>query len=174
MLVDLVQRSHASTGSNGGGTGLGLLLGLGIPLFVLTILGVVFTLAARSIARRTAEERAQLGHEGIVLDGGAVWLTIRYRGFRSDYLSIGVGIRKSRAVVVLTRERLALLPTSRHYFSIPRADLGRFTVGVADDGALRLATDEPPNASGHIEYQLAVDEAPAWIAALREAGARAA
>jgi len=150
---------------------LGLILGVGIPVFVATILLIVFTLVRRSVRRQMAEARAQAEREGIVLDSGPVWMTIRYSGFRSPNVFIGAGIRKTRVTMLLTRERLVFVPGSRHYFTVSRADLARFHV-VVEDAALRIHTDSPPNASGSIDYRVPVTDPAAWMAALSEAGAR--
>jgi hypothetical protein len=167
---------HMVHGDHPGGApeGLGLILGIGIPALVLTILAVVFLFVSRAVRRRMAEERLKATQEGIVLDSGPVWMTVRYRGFQSAGLFIGVGIRKSRVTALLTRERLAFLPWSRHYFTIARADLARFKVGVAEDGGLRIHTEDPPGASGSIDYRIPVADASAWVSALAEAGAQRA
>jgi hypothetical protein len=154
--------------------GLGVILGVGIPVLVLTILAVVFVLVRRSVSRRVAETREQAAREGVVLDAGPVWMTVRYNGFRSSNIAVGTGIFKTRVTALLTKERLHFLPGSRRYFSVVRADLGRFEVGLADDGALHLRTSDPPNASGSLDYRLAVPDADKWVGALTEAGARKA
>jgi hypothetical protein len=171
-MLRVTATPHVHSGS--APEGLGLILGLGIPVFVLGILAVVFLLVGGRIRRQMAEGRLRATQEGLILDSGPVWMTVRYRGFRSDSIFVGVGIRKTRITALLTRERLAFLPRSRHYFTIARADLGRFKVGVAEDGALRIHTEDPPGASGSIDYRLPVADASAWVATLAEAGAQRA
>jgi hypothetical protein len=162
----------ASSGAHDGPPWLGLVLGVGIPVFVLTILTVVFFLVRSAVNRQMAAGRARAAEEGVVLDAGSVWMTIRYRGFRSSNVMIGVGIRKTRVAVFLTRAGLRFLPGSRHYFDILNADMGSFTAGIGDGGALHLQSDSPPNASGSIDYMISVPEATTWVAALTAAGAR--
>jgi hypothetical protein len=152
---------------------LGLILGFGIPVFVAGILLVVFTLVRRSIRRQVEGARRQAEGEGIVLDSGPIWMTIRYNGFRSSNLMIGAGIRKTRATLLLTRERLTFVPGSRHYFTVNKADFPRFNV-VTEDGAVRMHTDNPPAASGSLDYRFAVSDPAAWASALADAGARKA
>jgi hypothetical protein len=165
-------RPHGGMHGGSGADGLGVILGVGIPLFVLTILAVVFILVRRSIDRQMKAMRSQAEQEGIVLDAGRVWMTIRYQGFRSSNIMIGIGVRRTRVAMVLTQHRLVFMPTSRHYFTIAKGDLGRFAVNVADDGTLRLHTSSPPGATGSIEYRISVADAAAWVTALLGAGAQ--
>ena len=74
--------------------------------------------------------------------------------------------------MVLTRERLYFL--RRRYGTFTRSDLARFTVGVAEDGKLRLHSDDPPSASGSIDFRFNVGDTEAWVKALTDAGARRA
>jgi hypothetical protein len=164
---------HAQTGhSSGAPEWLGLALGLGIPALVFLILGVVFFFVRRAVRRQMAEARAQAAHEGIVLDSGPVWMTVRYRGYRAPGVYVGVGVRMTRVEMILTRARLSFVPRARHYSGIGHADLGRFQVAVAEDGALRLHTDNPPGASGSIDYRIPVADPAAWVSALTQAGAQ--
>ena len=58
------------------------------------------------------------------------------------------------------------------YSIIARSDLARFTVDIADNGALRIHSDDPPGATGSIEYRVTLTDAQAWVSALVQAGAR--
>jgi hypothetical protein len=145
-----------------------LLLALGIPAFVAAILIFVFTL----VARVTARQRAALEQEGIVLDSGKQWITIRYANFRAPGIYRGAGLRKTRASLILTQQRLGLVPARRSYLFVPRKELGRFTVGASPDGTLQIHSDNPPGASGSIEYSVQLMDAETWVKALTDAGAR--
>ena len=57
---------------------------------------------------------------------------------------------------------------------MPRAELSRYAVGVASNGRLQLRTDNPFNATGSVDYQIAVPDAQLWIRSLEAAGARTA
>jgi hypothetical protein len=171
--LTLVRPHVTHTGSGEAPGGLGLLLGIGIPILVLSILGITFYFVRKAVARQMAETRAAATSEGIVLDSGPVWITIHYRGYRSSNLAIGVGLTKTRATAILTRQRLILTPASRHYFNVARSDLGKFQVGVAD-GSVFLRTEDPPHGSGSIDFRIPVPDASAWVTALTEAGARPA
>ena len=151
-------------------------LAVGIPVLIAAILLLVF----RLIRRATARARAELNLEGVVLESGRLWITIRYKGYRAPGFYRGGGVTKTRTYLVLTRKRLTLLmPGSQSNqrlfwrgYAIARGDLGRFTVGVAEDGALHIHSDDPPYAKGSIDYRIAVGNAAAWVKALTEAGAR--
>ena len=145
-------------------------LAVGIPVLVGAIIILVFSLVRRARAR----ERVVLGREGVVLDSGPQWITIRYKNFRAPGIYRGVGIAKTRGSLVLTRQRFAVLTGGyqRPYSFIARSDLGRFVVGIAEDGAFQIHSDEPPGATGSIDYRAAVRDAAAWVKALTEAGAR--
>jgi hypothetical protein len=144
-------------------------LGVGIPLLVATILAVVF----RSVARATARERAALDREGVILDSGPLWITVRYTNFRAPGIYRGAAVSKTRGSFVLTRERLVLTPGFRRVrLRVSRSDLVRFTVGIGEGGVLRLHSDDPPGASGSIDYRVPVDDATSWVKALADAGAR--
>jgi hypothetical protein len=143
-------------------------LGVGIPLFVAAILLLVFGTIRRTIAR----QRAALEHEGIVLDSGIVWVTIRYSGFRAQGFARGVGLDKTRGSLILSRQRLVLVPSRWQFHSIDRSDFRRFTVGIAEDGTLHLHSDDPPNATGSIDFRVPVTDAGEWVRTLTAAGAR--
>jgi hypothetical protein len=143
-------------------------LGVGIPVFVGGLLWFIFSL----VRRATAAARAALEAEGVVLDTGPQWVTIRYANFRAPGFYRGVGISKTRGALVLTRRRFVFTPSRRQFFLVERSDLGRFTVGIAEDGALHVHSDDPPHATGSIGYRVMVSDAAAWVKALTEAGAR--
>ena len=140
----------------------------GIPALVGTILIVVFSAVGRAKARL----RAELEREGIVLDSGTRWVTIRFSRFRAPGYYRGAGLLKLRASLVLTQARFVLFPGFRSFYRVARADLGRYAVGMAEDGALELHSDDPPGATGSIDFRVNVDEPNAWVAALSSAGAR--
>ena len=146
---------------------------------VLTIVGplvlvsvVLFTVFA---AIRKAIDRAahELSSEGIELDSGPVTVTTRARRFRARGIYSAGGIRRNPARVVLTKQRLHILQRPQRYGIIERADLARFTVDVVR-GKLRLRSEDPPGASGAIDYRMAAPDVDAWVAALAAAGARRA
>jgi hypothetical protein len=147
---------------------LGLLLGIGIPAFVAAILLFVFTLVRGMIAR----QRAALVQEGIVLDSGPQWITIRYAGYSAPGIYRGGGFHKMKASLILTQQRLALLPSRRSYGRIPRNGLGHFTVGATPDGTLQIHSDNPPGASGSIDYSVNLPDAETWVKTLTDLGAR--
>ena len=140
----------------------------GIVVFIAAIFVLVFTLYRRAAARA----RAALAAEGIVLDSGPRTITIRYTGFRARGFYRGVGYTKTRASIVLTRRRFAVTPARRQFYSVDRAELGRYTVGIAGDGTLNFHSDDPPHASGSIDYRVEVPDAAAWVRALTDAGMR--
>jgi hypothetical protein len=150
----------------------GTLLAVGIPVSVLTFLLVLFTFIFTMVRRRMAQARALLEQEGIVLDTGTCWITIRYQGFRARGIRIGVGINKARCSLVLTRQgRIILMPgfTGRYWLVPPNV-----TVRIAEDGALHIHSDNPSGegAAGTIDYRVATPEAAAWMNALTQGGAR--
>jgi hypothetical protein len=149
-----------------------LLLAIGIPVAVVTFLLVLFVFIFSMVRRMYAQARALLEQEGIALDTGTQWITIRYRGFRARGIRIGAGINKARASLVLTRQgRIILMPGFQgRYWLVP----ANVTVHIAEDGALHIHSDKPSGegASGSIDYRVAMPEAVAWMNALTQAGAR--
>ncbi len=127
---------------------------------------VIFLLVRGAQARRSAALR----QEGLVLDSGRVRVETRFSGFRGAGLVVGVGQRRGAGVMVLTRQRLVI--TGQRYGDFPREVLGRFEVGLDEAGRVHLHSDQPPNASGTIDFHVAAPGAQAWVAALVEAGAR--
>jgi len=123
------------------------------------------------VKRATARMRAELEREGLVLDTGPTWITIRMSNFRGHGRSVGSGIEKTRASLILSKERLVLVPSRWQFFRVNRADLPRYTVGV-DGGQLVIHTDDPPNATGTIDYRVTLADPEPWVKALTEAGAR--
>lgn len=144
-------------------------LAVGVPLLV----GIILVLAFRAARGAAQRARAALDAEGVVLDSGRQWVTMRYRGYRAPGIAWGAGVIRTRASLVLTRERLVLTPGLRRgNLRVARADLARFGVGLADDGALQIHSDNPPGATGSIHCRIAMSDAARWVAALLEAGAR--
>jgi hypothetical protein len=150
------------------GVVLGLSLGIGIPVIVIAFLAFVFS----RVRAANAARYATLAHEGIVLDSGPRWITLRLHGYRAPGIAASAAIEKVRATLILTERSLALIPGLRALSTIARTDLARFTVRRADDGALHLSSSEPPNASGTIDIRIPGDDVDRWLAALVEAGAQ--
>jgi len=151
---------------------LGVLLGVGIPVFVLLLLGTIFYFVFSAVRKATARTRAELEQEGILLDTGRTWITIRLHGYRGNGLAVGTGLYKERAAFVLSKQRLVLVPSRRRFLQLSHADLAHFSVG-ADGGQLVLHTDTPPNATGTMDVRVTVADPETWVKALTEAGARA-
>jgi hypothetical protein len=147
---------------------LGLTVG-GSLVLVIIVLVAVFAAVRRSIDRAADA----LKPEGIELDSGRVTLTTRLRDFRAPGIRSGRAIRRTPGRLVLTKQRLYLLCRPQRYGIIDRRELARFTVGI-HDGCLHLTTNDPPDASGSIDYRLAVANPGTWVAALQAAGARPA
>jgi hypothetical protein len=149
-----------------------LLLAIGIPAAVVTFLIVLFAFIITMVRRRFAQARAALEHEGIALESGPRWMTIRYSSFRARGMRIGAGINKTRGSLVLTRQgRIILMPGFQgRYWLVPP----NITVGIAEDGRLHIHCDKPSGegASGSIDYRIAMPEAAAWMTALTQAGAQ--
>jgi hypothetical protein len=95
---------------------------------------------------------------------------VRYSGFRAPGRYYGAAIMKTRRNVVLTEQQLVILG-GRPPFHTPRGELHRWQVGL-DGERLRLVTDDPPGASGHVDVRVAVADAEQWVTTLREAGCR--
>ncbi len=146
-----------------------LLSVVGILALVAAVLGVVFALVGRLLDRA----RAELEPEGVVKASARVMVTTRFRGFRSPAL-ISSGFRRNPGYLVLTRERLLVLQRPQRYGIFARGDLGRLRVGVAESGALQIQSDDPPGATGSVDYRVAVPDAAAWVKTLTDAGARPA
>lgn len=153
---------------------LGLVLGAGIPIFAFAMIALMTSVTQRIARDRIERGRAEAAPEGVVLDSGLVKATIRYRNYSAPGIVIGVGIRAQWMVLMLTGSRLVILPSSRHYCDVPRAELSRYTVGVAANGRLQLHTETPFNATGSVDYQIGVPDVQLWIQRLKEAGARTA
>lgn len=133
--------------------------------FTVLVIVLVFTLIRRSITR---EANALADVE---LDSGPVKLTTRYQRFKTSRMYRGGGIRMTPAHLVLTKTHLHILERPQLYGIIARADLARFTVGTLDN-RLHLRSEDPPNASGTIDYRVPVADPDRWVAALSAIGAR--
>jgi hypothetical protein len=147
-----------------------LVLSIVLPLVLVTAALVIVFAAVRKAIDRAAEA---LAAEGIELDSGPVTATTRMRNFRAANLYSGGGIRRNPARVVLTKQRLYIVQRPQRYGVIDRADLAKLTVGILD-GKLHLQSDEPPGASGSIDYRIPLRDPETWVAALAGAGARRA
>jgi hypothetical protein len=143
------------------------LAALGIPIVVFAILGVVFYL----IGKVLDQARAELNAEGVEKASERVIISTRFKGFRAPGL-ITSGFRRNPGYLVLTRERLIVLQRPQRYGIFARGDLGHLRVSV-DDGALRVFTDEPPGATGSVNYRVPVPDAADWVKTLVAAGAKA-
>jgi len=146
---------------------LGLLIAGGVVVLVGTILAFVTTLV-RAERAKIAALRHRLEAEGIRLDSGTVDVTIRMRDFHAPGLYEGRGFQGTRRQLVLTDQQLAILG-GRPTFFTPRGELRRWQVGV-DGGRLRLVSDDPPGARGHVDLRISVPDAERWLTTLREAG----
>jgi hypothetical protein len=146
---------------------------VGIVVLALVLNGVLLWFIFRAIKNAIARQAEELAKEGIVKDSGSVGITEHLRDFRAPGMRVSVGARAGVGRLILTKERLALLPLNRrHGISLlPRADLARFTA-TARDGELHLHTDDPPNATGSIEVVVTVPDSDAWVDALTAAGAK--
>jgi hypothetical protein len=149
---------------------LGVLLGVGIPVFVLLLLGTIFYFVFGAIRKATARMRAELEREGIVLDTGPTWITIRLSAFRGYGVAVGTGFYKERAALVLSKQRLVLVPSRRRFLNLNHADLAHFTAGV-DGDQIVLHTESPPNATGTMDVRVTVADPQTWVKALTDAGA---
>ncbi len=149
---------------------LGVLLGVGIPVFVLLLLGPIFYFVFSTIRKATARMRAELEREGIVLDTGPTWITIRLSGFRGYGVAVGRGFYKERAALVLSKQRLVLVPSRRRFLHLNHADLAHFTAG-ADGDQFVLHTESPPNATGTMDVRVTVADPQTWVKAVTDAGA---
>jgi hypothetical protein len=134
------------------------------------VLVTVFTIVGRVTRARIARDRAPLESEGIVLASGPCRGAVHLRNYVGPRQRAGRAVSLVRRELVLTKSQLATLGGSIAQ-KVPRAELGRYTVS-ADGKRLVLATDEPPNATGHVELKLEVADPTAWVAALVDAGAR--
>ena len=151
---------------------LGLQVALSAIAFAMTLLAFVLTVVARAARRRHEAEMAALTAEGIERDSGFVSGTARYRDFRAPGVYTGAGISTTRRRLVLTASQLAILG-GKTRFHIPRAELGRYHVGVLE-GRLQIVTDQPHGATGHLDLRLAVADPERWTATLRAAGCASA
>ncbi len=139
----------------------------GILLFVGCLLMFIF----RGVRAAAVRQRAELEGEGVVLDSGRVPVVLHFRGFRAQGMYVGVGANRGTMQMVLTKRRLVFVPSRRSFLRIDRADLNRYAASV-EDGALRLHSEDPPNASGSIDFRISVSDPAAWLRALTEAGAK--
>ncbi len=139
---------------------------LAVGALVFGILWLTFTLIGRSIAKEAAALR------GVVRDSGPVKVITRYRQFRSAREYRGAAYKSAPGRVVLTDAELLILQRPQRYGKFRREDLHRFTVGVVDAVYLQLRSEDPPEASGTIEYRMRLEAPQRWVAALVEAGAR--
>jgi type II secretory pathway pseudopilin PulG len=138
---------------------------------VLVLVGTILTLVRATIARERQAMAAALHRleaEGIRLDAGPVRTTVRFRDFRAPGRYYGVAIVKTRRHVVLTDQQLAILG-GRPMFHTPVGELRRWQVGL-DGARLRLVSDDPPGATGHVDLRVSVPDAPRWLTTLRDAG----
>ncbi len=146
-------------------------------VFVIVSGGLFFSVglffAIRKLARDAMERaRAAIEEEGVVLEAGPQWITVRFRNFRSPGRTRGGALEKTWTTLVLTRAgRIVLLPISTRYWLEPT----RVTVGVTD-GALHIKSDQPSGegVSGSVDYRVTMADPQEWVNALTKVGARAA
>lgn len=137
------------------------------PLVLVTAVLVIVFAAIRKAIDRAADA---LAPEGIELDSGRITVTTRLRNYRGPGIYSGGGIRRNPARAVLTKERLYILQRPQRFGVIDRADLAKFTVGTLD-GKLHLRSEQPPGATGTIDFRIPVRDPETWVAALAGAGA---
>jgi hypothetical protein len=143
---------------------LGLMIAAGVLLLLLVIFSLVFTLVRRALVR----QRLALEAEGVVLDTGPQWMTLRLQGYRRPGLYAGIMVKKVRGHLVLTKTHLTAVGLRWMRFEI--SQLQRFKVSVGE-GGLRLHTDQPPEATGTLDLRVQIPDAEAWLKALKEVGA---
>src|SRR5450755_121991 len=110
---------------------LGLEIAGSVILLVGTILTVVFTIVFTAVRKSRARQRAELEHEGIVLDSGRCRATFRYRGYHEPGYYAGVSVRVMQGEIVLTQAQLVVF--GRRVTRIPRSELGRYAVSQDGD-----------------------------------------
>ncbi len=148
-----------------------LTLALGTPIFLTTILFLVF----RTVKKTADKEKEALVQEDILLDSGMRWIAVRFRNFRAPGFYRGVGFTRAWSSVLLTREQLVFTSGLRAgFFRYKRSDLGRFKAMVSPQSILSIWSDDPPGASGLIDFRFKVSDAASWVKALKDAGVGAA
>jgi hypothetical protein len=139
----------------------------------LVLVGAVLTLVFSLIRRAIAQAAAALADEGVELDSGPLAVSTRYRNFRTQGFSASAAVNLGPGRLVLTKKRLHIIKRPQRYGIIERAWLPQFSVDV-DGGRLRIRSEDPPEASGSVEYHAPVSDPEAWVKALRDAGAKPA
>jgi hypothetical protein len=145
-----------------------ILLLVGVFALVALMLVVVFAGIKKAIAR-AAEA---LAPEGIELDSGPVTVATRFKGFRAPGIYSNA-YRRNPARIILTKQRLHIVQRPQRYGIIDRDKLSHFTVTTEGD-VLKLASSDPPGASGTVSYSVRIPELDRWVSALVAAGARRA
>jgi hypothetical protein len=141
---------------------------------VLLLGGTILVLVLSAIASSRATLLAELQAEGIVRDSGPIHVKVTFSSFRGPRVYEGAGVRSGPGRLVLTQRNLRIpsLPQVKYGVgTIARESLGMLQVGV-DGGTLHLRGDNLPGTSGTVEFFLGVADAPDWMAALVQAGAR--
>jgi hypothetical protein len=146
---------------------LGLAIFAGVALLVTCVLVTVFGILHHVIGKRIARERIALATEGIVLEERGRG-SIRYRDYRAPGRYSGAAIRAAALHLVLTRSHFAML--GARLPRIPLGELHRYAVS-SDGHQLIITTDNPVEATGSLKITLALNDAQAWLSALRNAGA---
>jgi hypothetical protein len=155
------------------GLKLGLVIAISVVVGVSLILGIVFGIIGSAMRKRREAALHVLRQEGIERDSGVVRATVRYRDFAMAGMYSGARVAIVRRQLVLTRANFVILGGIPSLPSIPRNELRRYEV-KSDEGSLIISTDNPVQASGHMQLKLKVPDVDAWVKALREAGAMAA
>jgi hypothetical protein len=152
------------------GLKLGLEIAIPIVLGVALILGLVFGIVGSLMRKRLAAQVIVLRQEGIERDSGIVRGSVRMRDFVMPGLRAASRWATVSKQLVLTRRSFVILGGIPSLAPIPRTELQRYGV-KSDGGSLVISTDNPVHASGHMELKLRVQDADAWVKALRDAGA---
>jgi len=139
---------------------------LGSIALTFSTLAIVFHLIRTSIAREAASLT------GVERDSGPIKVMARYRRFRAPGMSYGGAIKGAPGQLVLTATHLYVLQRPQRYGRFARADLPRFTAGVIDGDRLQLRSEDPPGASGTVDYRMRVADPAGWVTALVAAGAK--
>jgi hypothetical protein len=148
---------------------LGIGIAVGVLVLVGTILAIVFTIVRAAQAKRIAVFLAELAPEGIVRDSGMRSATIRYRNYRRPGYAASANIHNAGRQLIMTSKSFAILSFRNERCAL--TDVGRYEV-AAEGNVLRLTTDNPVDATGHMDIRVRLDDATEWARALRDAGAK--
>jgi hypothetical protein len=147
----------------------GLVVGILVVVAVVLLgtLSVVFS----TLKKKLAADHAALEHEGIEKESDDARGSLRYRDFRAPGFYASRSFSGVSGRLILTRATFSFHSVGSRMRHVPRGELGRYAVTTNADGHLVISTDQPHNASGHMELHLRLPDAEAWAQALRAAGA---